>query len=272
MKIKYLIIGSLSMAIVNGCGHGATSVAGTEPPSLVLLLCDLTTSIDSLQTMNKVINNADKVLVSLRPNTKYMVNPIGQTPDQAIYEGETEEHVSFDKVCEKNRDKYDACLQKIYNAYSRRKDSASCIIDAVQAAAGTIIALQQSHIYNRITLIILSDMLEACIDNGVRLDLERKNFDSVSANRVIKRWPVERQFLAGLDSVNIYVVFNTSKRVSYSSLSSFWASVFKRAGYHRDVHFITDFRKEYLNQPKSIPIEQPQVAYFEMRYHQQRHE
>ena len=83
MRINKSVLLLAGMVIADsGCYTGGGEMAATSPKNLVLLLCDLTTSIDSARTVNRVINNADKVLCSLPPNTAYAVNPLGQTPDQ----------------------------------------------------------------------------------------------------------------------------------------------------------------------------------------------
>jgi hypothetical protein len=247
MKNKIHVPGVLTgvILIVFGCRTGKEQVANIYPKNLVLVLCDLTTSIDSLQTIDKVINNADKVLASLPPNTTYTLSPLGQTPDRAIYEGTTEADLPADEILTANREKYDECLKKLYAEYGRRHDRATCITDALQASTATIKALQEKHIYDKITLIILSDMLEVCSVNGTSLNFENKIFDPVAANKVLKDWPDSRRCFTDMDGVEIYVVFNTSKLVSYPKLSDFWGEMFAKAGYKRKVFFVTDFRSEY---------------------------
>lgn len=247
-KAIILFTGLVIIIAFATCTSEEELVKTSYEKNFVYMLCDLTTSIDTPKTIiNKVVANVEKVFAVIPPNTTYTLNPIGRAPDQSICEGETDT-VSFTKtMIRKNKEQYDNCTKNIFQAYKTRHDNATCITDALQAACGTLKALDQKKAYDKVTLVIISDMLEACTINGIQLNLESVKTDTLTANKVINEWPSSRQYFVGLDDVEIYVVFNTSKLVSYSYLSDFWRRLFKQAGYNKDVHFVTDFRKEYLN-------------------------
>lgn len=212
------------------------------PKNLVYVLCDLSASIDRKQTKDNILKAASGIFHSMPANTEYYFMPITSSPEPAIFKGNTGKGRDRATVYGNNLATYKEQMVKLDKEFGKNTSNRTCVIDAIEAVSESLNAIRgYEDKYDKINLIVISDMMECCPVNGQFVNFEKIPFDERSADQVIAKWPNGRNFLSNTKKLNITVVFNSKANKGYVGIKTFWKKLFKAAGYSKVVPFVTDF-------------------------------
>lgn len=246
--LKNYLWGFLFMFLISGCEEsqslGKNQITSDSKVPVVLIFCDLTTSVDP-SSIKKVARDAYNLILSFPHNTKLIIYPIDESPfvkpildftypSKATKSSEIHKNKTIVKRAAKFA--YDTILQLYQDEYSSDKAgnrAISCMMRSLETAHSQFLQYKNVKGNNySYELIYLSDMLEECSTSPVgaifftkqyfkdalkKLDTYKPDFDLSYADVTI------------IISVEQYAT--ASAYISYEELKNAWKNVFIKAGF-----------------------------------------
>ncbi len=202
------------------------AAADPLPKRKVIILCDLTSSIDSAR--NIVKKNLAGLLHDLPLNTDFEVYSINKNITPPFYKGSTgftaENKIHQVSICQK-------AMDRLFNADPANQ---TCIIHMMDVAYGSIEDAQESKKYQKILVVILSDMQEACPLGDQFINLEKSKQRTLTqtydqAMKVLNKWEGKAYHFD--NNVRIVTVVTSAEFNEIDQLQKFWDAYFKKINY-----------------------------------------
>lgn len=238
MKYLYQILFTAFLLLILSCTGGVDS----NPPSLVVVLCDVSNSVSAsgnTSNIKNVTSIAQKLLTCFPAKSRLIYLPISENryaKHLIDFEVKTINDATLED--EKARIKQGSSeLQKQLNYLSTSKADSynTCILTSIENAYNILVTHAKRDAYkdHRYRLIILSDLLESCTSSpagAVRMKVDNMKSMDQAASLLGKFEPKINLDQSKIDLLVTMTTPGLTADVS-NKLEAIWRQVFEKMGY-----------------------------------------
>ena len=202
----------------------------------VIVLCDFSSSVDTIEARKKMHQHINRLFNLLGSNTSYYFYSVGNALEPLFQ----------DSIRNNQRDNIETIsryMTLIRRDITKKQDGNSCLINCLNLASEKIRLLYRSEPFKKYNLVVLSDMLEACRENGKYLNLEAGQFQPSEA--WLTKWDPAKMYYTNMPNLDVQLVLTSNVQINYEKLMRFWRNYFKKVGYKGEVGFGVDITNRF---------------------------
>jgi hypothetical protein len=218
-----------------GCG-GSDVPHNTNQPGVCYVLCDFSESQGS-RSRQGIMSNALSIFDKGLRNFRFRYYDIGapqyEGPFFDYYDssGITGKKSLRDAIDKRKKLRRDNLQQQMVKLFQQQGTSNTCIIGSLSKVAASL-ASDSLNRKSRVRVIILSDMLEDCVYDSARIDIDKASFDK--AIKAVSKLPKPVFSFNGYN-IEVYPVVSSENNISPNKLFEFWKQVFAKYDYELKV-------------------------------------
>jgi hypothetical protein len=218
-------------------GKNADNGEIPHPKKLILVLCDFTNSLVAKDSNLK--KNMQDALNAFPVNTEYYFYKINEDIDKAfIHDSIPAAASDIQKI-----DILARCQLIVDTVYHNAPRSGStCINKSIEVLKPQIEYFMNRGTYQKIYIIILSDMLECCRWESGFINLEKNLF--VDANYILKQQHMT-PLCSDSSQLDIGIILTSGRLIQFDNLTRFWRVYFDSLGYHKPVYMGSDLPQDF---------------------------
>ncbi len=216
------------------------------PKKAVFVVCDFSTSTKETKnnTDSILLANANAVLRNLPPNATYTFYEVTDGAQSYLNQDSTGNSID---IYNDNLSNYRKTIEIIQRRQTSGRPNLTCINNTLQTIKSQLEYTYNNPAYEKVYLILLSDMLEACkydTGNGSREMINLEDGKFVEGMLTLEKW-VGDAYLSSMPNLEIGIVLSSGKNVSFDGLESFWRAYFKKVGYSKKIFLSTNMPNEF---------------------------